>query len=515
MTKICPSSSSHHCCTSLCRSYSSFFSPSDSLLDRLLNVGDPKLSITPLLEHWRHEGRPVKFFHFRKLVGAMKTVYRWHHALQISQWMSDRRCFRLAPKDVADRLELLARVHGIELAETYFNSMADNMRTYHTYGAMLQSYARQKHIQKAEGIMQKMKELGITKYSFPYNNMIYLYFQIGMYDKVDQLIHEMEMEGVQRNINTVRSLLRAYATSDISKMEKLLDDIRADTELKAGWHEYSVAAEGYIKAGLVGKALDMLKEVEGTIPPYGNRFAAQFLLTHYASLGAKDNVYRVWYQNKPSGKQLNPYAICMMSALVKLDDIDGAEMILKEWESECDQYDFGVVNQLVSAYCAKGLVDKAKSIVVEKLVEGREPCASTWRILAGSYTSQKHMPEAVKMFKKAMLTGKQDWSRKSVSDMEECLDYLEEQVDYDGLHDMVGLLKQSGLLTIDIYNKFLRVSIAARKCVSSALLQMESDGFVVNEETQKILQMSRAMKQVAPYYSQPCFAGTKPHAIPV
>lgn len=361
--------------------------------------------------------------------------------LQISEWMSDRRCFRLAPKDAADRLELLTRVNGIDVAEMYFDGLADNLRTYHTYGAMLHSYVRRKDVEKAEAIMQKMKELKMlrmAKYSFPYNNMIFLYHQIGAYDKIDQLVHDMKNQRVRWNINTVRNLLRAYAAvSDITKMEKLLNDINEYPELKSGWQELSIVANGYLEAGFTDKAVEILYELERTIPASGNRFAAQYLITHFASIGYKTDVYRIWYQNKPLSKQLNTYTICMISALTKLDDIDGAEAIFKEWESECDQYDFKVVNQLLNVYCVKGLVDKANSVLENKLAQGKEPCSTTWRILAGGYTLQKRMPEAIEMFRKAVLCDHQDWTHKSLSEMRVCLDYLEEQDDLEGLAEMM------------------------------------------------------------------------------
>uniref|UniRef100_A0A7N0TJT1 Pentatricopeptide repeat-containing protein n=1 Tax=Kalanchoe fedtschenkoi TaxID=63787 RepID=A0A7N0TJT1_KALFE len=461
---------------------------SKSLFNRLRQVHDPKVSILPVLEQWARE-RPVDCLKLQSLVGTMKRLNRWDHALQICQWMTDRRYYVLTPKDVGDRLELLAKVHGIEHAEKYFDSLKDNLKAEVVYGAMLRNYVQQKAEEKAEDMMMKMRQLGMATDSFSYNNMIHLYSQIGRHDKVDQLVQEMDNKGVPVDIFTRRKLLSAYAASDISKMEGLLNDMKEDPQVNIDWQECSIAADGYIKVGNFGKALEMLKELEGKIPLKGNRFAAENLLTHYADIGSKDDVYRVWNQSKLSNKKLTSFVTCMISCLTKLDDIDGAEEIFNEWQSNCDLYDMRVVNKLLSAYCSKSLVDKAYSFLQEKIVEGKEPYASTWSILMGGYLAQKQMPKAVEMLKKALMTKRQGWRPQS-SDLGSCLDYMEGKTDIEGLEEMVLLLKKSGLLTIDMYHRLLRTNIAAGKCVSSVLSQMKADGFSADEETQKILSTS-------------------------
>ncbi|CAM8884675.1 unnamed protein product [Rhodiola kirilowii] len=458
---------------------------SKSLFNRLQEVHDPKVSIVPVLEQWTKE-RPVDCLKLQSLVGTMKRLNRWDHALQICQWMTDRRYYVLTPKDVGDRLELLARVHGIELAEKYFENLKDNLRTDVVYGAMLRNYVQQKNVEKAEDMMHKMRELGMTNNSFSYNNMIHLYSHTGRHDKIDLLVQEMDTKGIPVDIFTRRKQLSAFAASDISMMEKILEDIKEDPKLEIDWQEYSIAADGFIKAGNFGKALEMLKELEGKIPLKGNRFAAEKLLTHYTDIGSKDDVYRVWNQSKLSFKKVTSYVTCMISCLSKLDDVDGVEEIFSEWQSNCDMYDIRVVNELLRAYCSKGLVDKANSFMQEKLAEGKEPYASTWSILMAGYLVQKRMPEAVEMLKKALLTKRQGWRPQS-PDLDECLNYMEEKVDTEGLEEMVILLKESGPLTIDTYHRLLRANIAAGKEVSSVLSQMKSDGFDANEETQKIL----------------------------
>ncbi|KAK9284738.1 hypothetical protein L1049_023915 [Liquidambar formosana] len=421
------------------------------LYDRIQVIRDPRVSIVPVLNQWVQEGRPVLKHELQSLLHLMKDFRRFNHALEISQWMTDRRYFSLSPSDVAV------------------------------------SYVREKSVEKAEAIMQKMRESGMATSSFPYNVLINLYSQAGEHKKIDILMQEMEMKGISQDMFTLRNRLSAYAAaSDISRVEKILHQMEEDPHNVVDWKSYSVAANGYLKAGLIEKALTMLKKMEWKMPLLRRKYPFENLLTLYASTGHKDELYRVWNLYKPSNEVLDASYACMITALAKLDDIAGAEKIFQEWEFHRTMYDFRVLNRLLVAYCKKGLINKAES-VVKKAIEGRTPYASTWNILAIGYMEHKQMPKAVEMLKNAMFIGRQGWRPNTVV-LAACLEYLEGQGDIKGLEEIVRLYKNSGPLTRDIYHRLLRTYIAAGQSISEVLDQMKMDGFTADEETHKILE---------------------------
>lgn len=136
-------------------------------------------------------------------------------------------------------------------------------------------------------------------------------------------------------------------------MEKLLSLIETKSLLTVDWHAYIIAANGYMKAGFTEKSLRMLKKSEQHIN--GRRgFAYEMLLTLYASLGVKYEVYRIWDLYKKLGKLYNRGYFRMISSLIKLDDLDGAENILLEWESVNTSFDFDIPNLLIDVYYRKG-----------------------------------------------------------------------------------------------------------------------------------------------------------------
>lgn len=405
--------------------------------------------------------------------------------------MTDRRYFELSPVDVALRIELIHRVRGLEHAEYYFKNISNNLKTDRIYGALLSGYVREKSVEKAEAIMEIMREMDMAASSFPYNMLINLYSQTGEHDKIDMLMQEMERKGIPQDKYTLLNRMAAYiAVFDISGMERILNRMEEDKNCFVSWKVYSMAASGYLKVGLIEKALAMLKKMEENMPLLRRKLALKFLLTHYANTGLKKELYRVWNTHKRSKELIDgpidkQYA-CMVSSLAKLGDIEGAEKIFQEWETRCTLYDFRVLNSLLAAYCKNGLFDKAES-VVEKAVEGRTPYASTWGVLAVGYMEDKNMPKAIEMLKKALLVGRQGWRPNSIT-LSNCLDYLEEQGDIEGMEEFLRLLKNSGPLSRDMYHSLLRTCVRNGKSVSEFLDQMKIDGFTADEETEKILE---------------------------
>ncbi|KAA8526392.1 hypothetical protein F0562_008405 [Nyssa sinensis] len=412
----------------------------DTLYGRISPAGDHRVSIVPILDQWVQEGRAVNKDELKTAIKLLRKYRRFSHALQLSEWMSDRRSLDLLPGDVAVRLDLVSKVHGLEQAEKFFNSIPNTMRTYHVYGALLNCYAHEKSLEKAEAVMQKIRELGLLRISLSYNVMLNLYSKMGKHEKLDTLMQEMEEKGMGRDKPTLYIRLTAYGVaSNIEGMEKLLMWMEADPLLAMDWNTYVIAANGYSKAGLVEKSLEMLKKSEQHISSKRRGFAYEILLTLYASLANKDDVYRIWDLRKKVGKIYNMGYFRMVSSLVKLDDIDGAEKILEEWESVNTSFDFRIPNLLINAYCKKGLLEKAEAFVSIAIERGKEPTVGTWDCLATGYYKDNQMAKAVDTMRKAILANPRGWKLNRVT-LTACLEYLKKNGDVDVSEEFTGLI---------------------------------------------------------------------------
>ena len=176
--------------------------------------------------------------------------------------------------------------------------------------------------------------------------------------------------------------------------------MEADPLVTMDWLNYNSAANAFLRVGLREKAQTLLRRSEQLITLKTRKVAYEYLLASYASLGNKDEVYRIWNLYKCMGRFYNSGYRSMSISLVKMDDIDGAEKIVEEWESRFKTFDILIPNVLVNAYRKKGLLEKARSYSKKLAESGRED-VSTWAVLATRYSMNGQMTEAVEALQKA------------------------------------------------------------------------------------------------------------------
>ncbi|GKB76873.1 pentatricopeptide repeat-containing protein [Tanacetum coccineum] len=401
----------------------------DSLYSRISPVGDPKVSIIPILDQWEKEGKTVRSQHLIAIIKSLHKFNSYTHALQLSEWMSHRKP-NLQPAGVAVHLDLVSRVKGLEEAEKYFNSLPEEVKNLQVYGALLNCYATTKSVEKAEAIAEKMKQRGVMT-TLSYNSMLCLYNKIAANEKLDRVYQEMKEMGIACDKPTYYIRLNAYAAaSNIDGMEKVLKNMEENSSLSVDWNTYVIASGGYLKAGLYDKAYEMLRTSEWLIHGNSKGAAWEILLRMYASLGKKDDVYRIWDLYKASGSKVyNRGYSAIVNALVKLDDIDGAEKLLAEWESQNLSFDFRIPNMVIEAYCTKGDFVKAEAYVEQVLAKGKQPPASTWVHFVTAYAKKNETEKAAEMMKKCVPAEDKSGCRLDESTLKSCIEYLKENGD--------------------------------------------------------------------------------------
>ncbi|KAJ6884917.1 hypothetical protein NC652_031803 [Populus alba x Populus x berolinensis] len=455
---------------------------SHSLNRRISMVEDPKVPIIPVLEKWVQEGQVVTNSDLKHFIRKLRKIHRFSHALQISQWMSDQRGHNLSPGDVAVRLDLISKVHGLEQAVTYFNSVPESLRGLEVYGALLNCYAHYKHLEEAEATMRKMREMGFVRNVLSYNVMLNLYYQMGKYEKIQVLMQEMEKWGICFSNITYKILLNAYvATSNIEEIKKILMKMEADPLVSIDWYAYVVAANGYLKAGLIDKTLTMLWRSEQLISGKSARFACETLLSLYTAVGNKEQVYRVWNLYKTKGRSLNSSYLCMINSLLKLDDVDGAERIWEEWVSIVKCFDIRIPNLMVSTYSKKGLWEKAEAFVGKIVASGIKIEASTLDRLATGYHVGGQMLKASETIKKAISISQPGWEP-NVYTLAACLEYLKGREDVKKIEDLLKILKEHCHPSSVSYDRLNSSIIDKENLCARALDHMEGEDQALNGE---------------------------------
>ncbi|KAK1575316.1 hypothetical protein Q3G72_004451 [Acer saccharum] len=430
------------------------------LYRKISPIGDPTVSIVPVLDQWVQDGGAIDKETLQVMIKELRFYKRFAHALQISMWMTDKRYFQPSAGDAAVRLDLISKVHGIEQAENFFNSISKTLRTLPTYTTLLNCYAYVRNVEKAEATMDKIRELGLANRPSAFNTLLGLYNRTGNFEKLVSLMHEMEENGIGWDRFTYGIRLTAYAAvSDAEGVDKTVTKMESDTSVVLDWTCYTAAASAYAKLGLLDKALAMMEKSEGLISGKKSNTAYECLITQYATYGKKDDVLRLWQLYKEKKKVLNKGYISVIPSILKFDDLECAERIFKEWESEKSHYDIRIPNFLMRAYCRRGLMEKAETFADRIISKGGKLDHKTWFYLATGYLQNNQLQKAVEKMKEAIAVCHNKWKpRKDV--VAACLEYFKHEGDVEEARNFINLLRDKNIISVDVQdgslNNFLR-----------------------------------------------------------
>ncbi|KAK7272369.1 hypothetical protein RJT34_28910 [Clitoria ternatea] len=422
-----------------------------SLENQLLRIVDPRTSIVPILNQWVEEGRDVTQSVLTRLVIRLSRIHRFSHALQVSEWMSNERKCDLSLGDFANRIHLISKVRGVEQAERFFRDIPDDKLDFKVYAALLKCYTAHKSLEDAETIMKKIQKMRHVHESACYNMMLKLYAEMGKYEKLDRLMEEMIAKDICHAYSYNIRLNAYVAATDIKGMEKLLMQMEVDPTATVDWCIYTTAANGYLKVGNLEKAATMLKRSEHLARGKNRKLAYESLLTIYAAIGNKDEVYRLWNRCKSLYISYNSTYLSMLCSLWKLKDIEGAEKVLEEWESISTRFDYRIPNLMISAYCKCGQVHKAEAYIKRLLDSGKALGGYAWHSLASGYHMDNDMEKAVQTMKKAILAQRLG-RRPSPLTLIACIKYLKENRNLDLALDILKLCVQQGTISLTYYN---------------------------------------------------------------
>ncbi|XP_008232381.1 PREDICTED: pentatricopeptide repeat-containing protein At1g02150 [Prunus mume] len=409
---------------------------------------DPEVRSADVLNQWEKEGRKLTKWELCRVVKELRKYKRYDRALEVYDWMSNRgERFRISTSDAAIQLDLVAKVRGVASAENYFLSLPDTLKDRRIYGALLNAYVRTRMKEKAESLLDKMRSKGHALQSLPFNVMMTLYMNLKEYDKVDSIISEMMEKNIQLDIYSYNIWLSSRGSQGSEeRMEQVFEQMKLDRTVNPNWTTFSTMATMYIKMGQLEKAEACLKKVESRITGR-DRIPYHYLLSLYGNVGNKEELYRVWniYKSSfPSIPNLGYHAI--MSSLLRVGDVEGAEKIYEEWLTVKSTYDPRIANVFIAYYIKDGDFEKAQSFYDHMVDVGGKPNSSTWETLAEGHTEEQRISEALSCWKEAFSAeGSKSWRPKPVN-VSAFLELCEQEANSVSKEVFMGLLKQSGQL---------------------------------------------------------------------
>lgn len=462
----------------------------EALYYKLFKNGSDEVSVRHELNEFLKSRKRVYKWEVGDTIKKLRDRKRYFPALKLSDAMA-KRGMNMTVSDQAIHLDLIAKTHGMSAAENYFVDLPEASKNIQCYGALFNCYCKDLITEKAEALMEKMKELGLPLTSMSYNSLMTMFTKAGNPEKVPGVIQEMKASDIMPDSYTYNVWMRALAASnDISGVERVIDEMKRDGRVAADWTTYSNLASIYVNAGYPEKAELALKELEKRNTSQ-ELSAYQFLITLYGRAGNLEEAYRVWRSFKLAFTQTpNIGYLNMIQVLLKLNDLSGAEKCFKEWETGCTTYDIRVANALISSYLNDGLLEKAEELKERARRRGAKPNAKTWEIFLDHHLKNGEMKSAINCIENAVSVGRGDGSKwvPSNESISAVLKHLEQVKDVDGAEGFIGTLKKAvNEVGSGVFESLIKTYAAAGRTSPSLRRRLKMENVEVSEACNKLL----------------------------
>ncbi|PAN39391.1 hypothetical protein PAHAL_7G239500 [Panicum hallii] len=426
-------------------------------LYRRIAVGHGGRPVGRTLGAWDEGERRLDKWELCRIAKELRKFRRFNLALQVYDWMAERRDrFPLSTSDMAIQLDLIAKVHGVSHAEKYFEDLPDTMKDKRTYGSLLNVYAQAMMKEKTEDTFEKMRKKGFASDTLPCNVLMNFYVDVGEPEKVSAIIDEMKERNVSFDVCTYNIWIKSCAAKqDPDEMERVFCQMNADESVIANWTTYTTLASMYIKLGNSEKAEECLKEAEKRTTGREKK-CFHYLITLYSHLGKKEEVYRIWSWYKATFPTIHNLGYQeVLSALVRLGDIEGAELLYEEWASKSSSFDPKTMNILLAWYAREGLIIKGEQILNRFVEKGGNPKPNTWEILATAYLKDNKISEALSCMEKATAVKSASKWKPRPTNVESLLASFKEKNDTEGADRLVSVLTSRGCAEDEEYKSLI------------------------------------------------------------
>lgn len=357
----------------------------------------PGLSVHSALDKWVEEGKDLTRGEIALAMLNLRQRRMYGRALQLSEWLEANKRLDFVERDYASRLDLIAKVRGLQKAESYIANIPKSFRGEVIYRTLLANCVVANNPKKAEEVFNKMKELEFPITSFACNQLLLLYKRLDK-KKIADVLLLMEKENVKPSLFTYKILIDTKGQSnDMTGMEQIVETMKAEG-IEPDMNTKALLARHYVSGGLKEKAEAILKEMEG-----GNleehRWACKALLPIYADLRKSDEVGRVWKicESKPSLDE----CIAAVEAWGKLGQVEKAEAVfekmLKQWKKVSSKH----YSALLKVYANHKMLSKGKELIKRMGDNGCRIGPLTWDSLVKLYVEAGEVEKADSILQKA------------------------------------------------------------------------------------------------------------------
>ncbi|XVE84906.1 hypothetical protein DITRI_Ditri17bG0049100 [Diplodiscus trichospermus] len=356
-----------------------------------------RLSVNKALDKWLEEGKDLSRAEISVAMLNLRNRRMYGRALQLSEWLEAKKQLDFIERDYASRLDLIAKVRGLQKAEYYIEKIPKSFRGEVIYRTLLANCVVANNLKKAEEVFNKMKDLEFPITSFACNQLLLLYKRLDK-KKIADVLLLMEKENVKPTLFTYKILIDTKGLSnDITGMDQIVETMKAEG-IEPDIHVQSILARHYISGGLLEKAQEVLKEMEG-VNVKENRRACCFLLPLYAELGKADEVERIWKVCE-SNPHYEEY-LAAIEAWGKLSKIKEAEAVFDRMLTTSKKLPARYYSTLLKVYSNHKMLQKGKDLVKRMADNGCQIGPLTWDALVKLYVEAGEVEKADAILQKA------------------------------------------------------------------------------------------------------------------
>lgn len=316
--------------------------------------------------------------------------------MQLSEWLEANKHLEFIERDYASRLDLIAKVRGLQKAENYVEKIPKSFRGEVIYRTLLANCVVANNTKKAEEIFNKMKDLDFPITSFSCNQLLLLYKRHDK-KKIADVLLLMEKENVKPTLFTYKLLIDTKGQSnDITGMDQIVETMKAEG-IEPDIPTQAIIAKHYASGGLKDKAEAILKEIEGD--NLKDRWAIRVLLPLYAQLGMADDVSRLWKACESSpGLEDCMAAIDAWGKLKKINEAEAVfDRMVKTWKTLNSRH----YSVILRVYANNKMLTKGKDLVKRMAESGCRIGPLTWDALVRLYVEAGEVEKADSILQKA------------------------------------------------------------------------------------------------------------------
>ncbi|KAI3507747.1 hypothetical protein L1887_22740 [Cichorium endivia] len=451
--------------------------------------GDP---VGSAFQSWMGDGFPIHRGDIFHTINRLRKRKFNKRALEVMEWVIRERPYMPKQLDYSYLLEFTAKLHGISQGEKLFSHIPSEFQDELLYNNLVIACLDKGMIRLSLEYMKKMRELGHSISYMVFNRLIILHSSPSRRKSIPKILTQMKADKVPRHVSTYNILLKMEANQhNIDGLNKVFNDMnRANVEPNE--ITYCIIATAHAVARLYTACETYIEAIEKSMTGK-NWSTLDILVILYGYLKKPKDLERTWRIIKEQPRVKSKSYVLAIEAFGKIGDVNRAEELWSEMNSNYEMKSTEQFNSLISVYCRHGYISKATGLYREMETHGCKANSITYRHLAVGCLKAGLKTEALKTLELSMGVMTSTSVKRSTPWLEttyEMVEVFAEIGDVENAEKVFDELSKGRYARYTfVYNALIKCYVKAKICDSNLLKRMILGGSRPDSETYSLLKV--------------------------